>query len=51
MDGDKFPYSPRLKPFKTALAKFDPPKPKAPPPPPIADASEATIRHRKKARR
>jgi alkanesulfonate monooxygenase SsuD/methylene tetrahydromethanopterin reductase-like flavin-dependent oxidoreductase (luciferase family) len=44
---DKFPFSPRLKPFKTALAKFDPPKPKAAPPPPIAGASEAAIRRRK----
>jgi hypothetical protein len=32
--GDKFPFSPRLKPFKSALAKFDPPKPRKPLPPP-----------------
>jgi hypothetical protein len=32
---DKFPFSPRLKPLKSALAKLDPPKPKAPPKPPI----------------
>jgi hypothetical protein len=25
----KFPYSPRLEPLKSALAKLDPPKPKA----------------------
>jgi hypothetical protein len=43
---DKFPLSPRLKPLKSALAKLDPPKPKAPPPP-IAGASEASIRRRK----
>lgn len=47
IDDDRFPYSPRLKPLKAALAKLDspkPPKPKAPPPPPIAGASEAAIR-------
>jgi hypothetical protein len=37
---DKFPLSPRLKPLKSALAKFDPPKPKVPPKPPIVGASE-----------
>jgi hypothetical protein len=48
---DKFPFSPRLKPLKSALAKLDPPKPKAPPPPPIAGASEAAIRRRKRSKR
>lgn len=28
--GDKFPFSPRLKPFKSALAKFEPPTPHKP---------------------
>jgi hypothetical protein len=44
---DKFPLSPRLKPLKSALAKLDPQqpcKPKSPPKPPIAGASEAAIR-------
>jgi alkanesulfonate monooxygenase SsuD/methylene tetrahydromethanopterin reductase-like flavin-dependent oxidoreductase (luciferase family) len=41
IDDDKFPFSPRLKPLKSALAKLAPPKPKAPLPPPIAGASEA----------
>ena len=35
---DRFPFSPRLKPLKSALAKLAPPKLKAPPPPPIAGA-------------
>ena len=47
----KVPYSPRLEPLKSALAKLDPPKPKAPPPPPIAGASEAAIRRRKRPKR
>jgi hypothetical protein len=34
IDADKFPLSPRLKPLKSALAKLDPPKPKAPLPDP-----------------
>jgi hypothetical protein len=48
---DKFPYSPRLKPLKSALTKFDPPKLKAPPKPPIAGTSEASIRRRKRQSR
>lgn len=51
IDADKFQFSPRLKPFKSALAKFDPPKPKTPPPAPIAGASEAAIRRRRRAKR
>jgi hypothetical protein len=36
IDHDKFPFSPRLKPLKSALAKFDSPKRKAPlPDPPL----------------
>jgi hypothetical protein len=47
---DKFPYSPRLKPYKSALAKFDPAKsPRHPSPPPITGASEAGIRRHKRA--
>ena len=38
IDEDKFPFSPRLAPLKSALAKLDPPKPKALPPPPILPA-------------
>jgi hypothetical protein len=34
IDDDKFPFSRRLKPLKSALAKLDPPKPKAPLPEP-----------------
>jgi alkanesulfonate monooxygenase SsuD/methylene tetrahydromethanopterin reductase-like flavin-dependent oxidoreductase (luciferase family) len=48
IDEDRFPLSPRLKPLKSALAKLDPPKPKAPPPPPMAGASEAAIRRRRR---
>jgi hypothetical protein len=51
IDEDKFPFSPRLKPLKSALAKLAPPKAKAPRKPPIAGASEAAIRRRKKAKR
>jgi hypothetical protein len=51
IDTDRFPFSPRLKPFKSALATLDPPKPKAPPKPPIAGASEAAIRRRKRPKR
>ena len=49
---DKFPFSPRLKPLKSALAKLDP-KPAKPRTelPPIAGASEATIRRRKRPTR
>jgi hypothetical protein len=40
--------SPRLDPYKSALAKLDPPTPKATPPQtPIAGASVAAIRRRK----
>jgi hypothetical protein len=48
---DKFPFSPRLRPLKSALAKLDPPKPKAEPKPPIVGASEAAIRRRKRSKR
>jgi len=51
IDEDRFPPSPRLRPLKSALAELDPPEPKAPPKPPIAGASEAAIRHRKRAKR
>jgi len=34
IDADKFPLAPRLKPFKTALAKFDPQPARKPLPPP-----------------
>ena len=51
IDEDKFPLSPRLRPLRSALAKLDPPKPKAPPKPPIAGASEAAIRRRKRPKR
>jgi hypothetical protein len=34
IDADKFPLSPRLRPLTSALAKLDPPKPKAPLPKP-----------------
>jgi len=50
IDEDKFPFSPRLKPLKSALAKLAPPKAKAAPKPPIAGASEAAIRRRKRAK-
>jgi hypothetical protein len=50
--GDKFPLSPRLKPYKAALAKLDPssaPEPREPKPP----LPEAPMRSRggKRARR
>src|SRR5579864_6272865 len=41
IDEDKFPFSPRLKPLKSALAKLAPPRPKAPPPP-IASRDSAS---------
>jgi hypothetical protein len=50
IDDDRFPLSPRLAPLKRALAKLDPPKSKPEPKPPIAGASEAAIRRRKKPR-
>jgi hypothetical protein len=40
-----------LKPLKSALAKLDPPRPKTPPKPPIAGASEAAIRRRQNPKR
>jgi transcriptional regulator with XRE-family HTH domain len=45
---DKFPLAPRLKPLKSGLAKLDPPKPKAALKPPIAGATKASIRRRKR---
>ena len=40
IEDDRFPFSPRLKPPKAALAKLAPPKPKLPPPLPIAGSSD-----------
>jgi hypothetical protein len=40
IDEDKFPFSPRLTPLKSALAKLAPPKPRAAPPPPIGMSAE-----------
>ncbi len=51
IDEDKFPFSEQLRPLKSALAKLTPPRPKAPPPSPIAGASEAAIRRRKRVKR
>jgi len=41
IDGDCFPLSPRLRPFKAILAKIDPPQPRTPmsPPKPRCDPS------------
>jgi hypothetical protein len=49
-DADKFPLSERMRPLRSALAKLDPSKPRPAPKPPIAGASEAAIRRRKKPR-
>jgi hypothetical protein len=46
-DADKFPLSERMRPLKSALAKLDPPKPRAAPKLPIAGASEAAIRRQR----
>jgi hypothetical protein len=51
IDGDRFPYSPRSKPFKSAPRKLVTPPAKTAPKPPIAGASEAAIRRRKRLKR
>lgn len=51
IDADRFPFSPRLKPLKSALAKLEPPRPFRPYPEPIPGASEAAIRRRKRGKR
>jgi hypothetical protein len=51
IDEDRFPYSPRLKPFKSALAKLATPPVKPVRKPPIAGASKAAIRRKKRPKR
>jgi len=37
IDGDRFPFAPRLQPLKSALAKLSPPEPSPPPYPPVVN--------------
>ena len=50
IDGDRFPLSPRLRPYKAILAKIDPPKPREPLPP-LKPRGEPSMLLRKKRRR
>jgi hypothetical protein len=51
IDADRFPLSPRLRPYKAILAKIDPPKPREPLPPVKPPGEPSMFLTRKKRRR
>jgi hypothetical protein len=50
IDGDRFPLSPRLRPYKAILAKIDPQKPRDPLPPPKPPGEPSMVLKKKRRR-